>query len=274
MLSLTSPAKTNLFLKITGKRPDGFHNLASLFQTIDLSDTLQFALANKDTLTCNDPQVPTGSENLILKAAELFRNKTGLKFGLKVELTKRIPIQSGLGGGSSNAATTLWALNKLCGTMIPTEKLQFWGAEIGSDVPFFFSLGTAYCTGRGELVKDMRPLPQQKLWIIKPQQGLETKVVYGALKLDALEVRNPEQDLQAFMSGRPVYYNDLEQPAFGSMPYLRDLKMYLTVKGFNTVLLSGSGTAFFCIGNQTPPALPEHFIKQASFINRKADSWY
>src|ERR1700733_15970617 len=113
MLTLLSPAKLNLFLRIVRRRPDGYHDLASLFQTVSLADTLHFSLSERDQLTCTDPALLTDHTNLVLKAVDLFRKKTGLSFGLKIHLEKHIPYQSGLGGGSSNAATTLWALNQL-----------------------------------------------------------------------------------------------------------------------------------------------------------------
>src|SRR5262249_13981075 len=108
MLTLLSPAKINLFLRILGKRPDGYHELASLFQAIDLADTIHFSLSDADHLTCTDPAIPVDRSNLIWKSVNLFRRKTGLNFHLKIHLEKKIPHQAGLGGGSSNAATTLW----------------------------------------------------------------------------------------------------------------------------------------------------------------------
>ncbi len=144
MLTLNSPAKVNLFLRILRRRSDGYHDLASLFQAISLYDTIHFALSDHDELTCDKPGIPTDSTNLILKAADLFRRKTGLKFGLKAHLEKRIPHEAGLGGGSSNAATTLWALNQLHGQPASPDELIAWSGEIGSDITFFLSHGTAY----------------------------------------------------------------------------------------------------------------------------------
>lgn len=141
MLRLFSPAKINLFLRIVSKRPDGYHNLSSVFQTISLGDTLTFDFQEQgkqeDVLTCTDPHLPVNSSNLALKAAELFRRKTGIHHFYKIHLEKIIPIEAGLGGGSSNAATTLWACCQLADIQIPLATLKEWGAEIGSDVPFF-----------------------------------------------------------------------------------------------------------------------------------------
>ncbi len=114
-MKLFSPAKLNLFLRVLSKRKDGYHEIASLFQAIDFGDILTFALSDKDKLTSSDPSIPHDRSNLIFQAADQFRRQTGLHFGLEVDLEKKIPTQSGLGGGSSNAATTLWALNELHG---------------------------------------------------------------------------------------------------------------------------------------------------------------
>lgn len=274
MLTLNSPAKLNLFLRVLGKRPDGYHELASLFQTISLSDTLHFELSDCDQLTCTDPTLPTDGSNLALKAVDLFRRKTGLRFHVKIHLEKNIPTQAGLGGGSSNAATTLWALNQLCEKPATPEQLAEWSSEIGSDISFFFSLGTAYCTGRGEKIQSLPLLPQTKLWIVKPQEGLSTPLVYQRLNLSLLQPRDPIKSLESFQTGAPCYFNDLEGPAFSAMPALAQLKQQLKAVGFHTALMTGSGSSFFCIGNAKPPVHPGLTCYPASFVNRTADRWY
>ena len=276
MLKLLSPAKINLFLKVVSKRDDGYHNLASLFQAIDLCDNLTFQLTdqNQDHLICNDPFIPTDHRNLILKAANLFRQKTKLTFGIQVTLEKRIPHQAGLGGGSSNAATTLWALNKLCGEPATIQDLASWSAEIGSDITFFLSQGTAYCTGRGEIIEPLQPLQPTRVWIIKPKQGLSTPEVFGRLDLKSLPYRDPIDQLNQFLKGNRTYFNDLELPAFSAMPALALLKEQLLEVGFETVLMSGSGSALFCIGDVNPPILPNVNYYQANFLNRAANHWF
>jgi 4-diphosphocytidyl-2-C-methyl-D-erythritol kinase len=273
-LTLRSPAKVNLFFKVVEKRHDGYHSIASLFQTIDLCDTLHFELADKDQLTSTASNLPLDQSNLILKAADLFRKKTNTQCGLKVHLEKNIPLESGLGGGSSNAATTLWALTKLLKLQIPTQNLQKWGAEIGSDIPFFFSFGTAYCTGRGEHVLNINQIPEQQLWIVKPPVGLSTKSVYDAVKVNALQKRDPHKDLNQYLKGMNVHYNDLENSAFELQPYLKDLKMYLSVKGFKNVTMTGSGSALFCIGSDNPPSFQDHHVFKASYVRRAPEAWY
>lgn len=273
MLKLLSPAKLNLFLKVVKRREDGYHDLASLFQTIDLYDTLHFELADNDVLTCDVSDIPTDRTNLILKAADVFRKKTGIAFGLHVKLEKKIPSQSGLGGGSSNAAATLWAINSLLNRPVSPSDLRAWSSEVGSDVPFFFSQGTAFCTGRGEHVQNLEPLPKSQVVIVKPTAGLSTPSVFGQLNLSSLNPVDQISILTRFMEGQPSYVNDLEEPAFSAMPELRLIKQTLLQSGYDTVLMTGSGSAFFCLGEGTfPKDFP--FVVQANFTNRSADSWY
>jgi 4-diphosphocytidyl-2-C-methyl-D-erythritol kinase len=269
MLSLISPAKINVFLKVVGKRPDGFHDLASLFQTIDLKDTLHFALADEDEMTSTCKYLPRDPSNLIFRAAELFRRKSGKQFGLHVHIVKRIPQQSGLGGGSSNAATTLWGINELFGRPYSTEELQEWSAELGSDVPFFFSQGTAYCTGRGEILRPLEPLPHQKVWIVKPDQGLSTPEVFQNLRVTELPLRDPERTLENILKGKMECYNDLELPAYSLFPELKDIKEKL-----GQASMTGSGSALFCLGKPPLRKIPHTRTFSAAFINRQGNSWY
>ena len=136
--SYFSPAKLNLSFRILGKRLDGYHEIASLVSVINFGDTLTFETSSSDVLTCSDPSLPCGDSNLIARALHLFRARSSLSFGIKIHLDKRIPMQAGLGGGSSNAATTLWALNERMGRPYSLAELCFMGASLGSDVPLFF----------------------------------------------------------------------------------------------------------------------------------------
>lgn len=274
MLTLASPAKINLFLRVVKRRVDGYHELASLFQAIDLCDTLHFALSASDRLTCTDPSIPNDQSNLVLKAAALFRRKTGLTKGLTVHLEKRIPAQAGLGGGSSNAATTLWAFNQLCGCPATQNELAAWSGEIGSDITFFLSQGTAYCTGRGEILRPLGQFAKASLTIVKPPIGLSTPQVYRKVHVETLFQRDPEAVLASFLEGRPVYFNDLEIAAFEAAPELAMLKAQLQSSGFSHVLMSGSGSAFFCFGEGAFQEIPGVQFYQANFINREPDSWY
>ena len=275
MLTLFSPAKINLFLRIVSKRSDGFHSLSSVFQTISLGDTLTIEPHTEDRLTCSDSRLPTDQSNLVLKATDLFRRKTGLNNHFKIHLIKRIPTQAGLGGGSSNAATVLWACNQLASSDIPLNTLKQWGAEIGSDIPFFLSQGTAYCTGKGESVLHLPSLTSKDLWIIKPAAGLSTPEVYKRFKLDtAVTEQGSQRDLERFLSGSLLPFNDLETPAFEINPALLKLRNELLDSGFETVLMSGSGSSFFCFGEGTVPKDPGLSAYPVRFINRQSTRWY
>ena len=244
-LTLFSPAKINLFLRVMGKRSDGYHELASLFQAINLGDTLTFTLSRKDSLTCSDSTLPCNDSNLVIKALNLFRRKTKLHTPISIHLEKHIPTQAGLGGGSSNAATTLWALNTLHNNPCTTQELQNWSSEIGSDIAFFFSHGTAYCTGRGEQVRDLPPLNLPPFSLIKPPQGLSTPEIYKALQLHECSSEDPENLLADFYAGKNRYINDLETPAFRLYPLLFHIK-----KSHPIAFMSGSGSAMICMGSQ------------------------
>lgn len=238
MLSLNSPAKVNLFLRILGKRTDGFHEIATLMHTIDLADTLTLSLAKEDAFSCTDPRI--GGFNLVTRAVDLFRETTGWDFHLSIHLEKNIPLEAGLGGGSSNAAATLKGINELLGCPVSSEELQQWSGKLGSDVPFFFSSGVAYCTGRGEKIRDLPDYRlSRKIGIYKPEYGLSTPAVYKELNLKECSSRDPEDLLQEFLSGGEPFLNDLETPAFRLMPLLIDVKR--KTQG----IMSGSGTAFF-----------------------------
>lgn len=278
MLTLFSPAKANLFLQVRGKRQDGYHELASLFQTLSLCDTLFFSLAKEDSLELASKtpwDIPLNSSNLILKAADLFRKKTNISFGLKVILQKNIPLQAGLGGGSGNAATTLWAVNELLNRPLTQDELIELSKELGSDVTFFFSLGTAFCRGRGEIVQNLPSLLiDNEFSIIKPPQGLSTPIVFKEYKAsDSLDIES-EKVIEDFYKGFYHFFNDLEKPAFRVDPLMQKVKDYLKSLGFEAVVMSGSGTSFLCMGKpkeKIDPSLAHYPIK---FISRKTDEWY
>jgi 4-diphosphocytidyl-2-C-methyl-D-erythritol kinase len=154
-------------------------------------------------------------------------------------------MQAGLGGGSSNAATALWSFVKLTGLPISQEALLSWGAELGSDVPFFFSSGSAMASGRGELLTDVTPYLSSSFWIVKPKEGLSTAEVYRFCRPN---LQKKEEE---------VFYNDLEEAAFFLAPSLLKIKKALLSFGFKTVVLSGSGTAFFCLEDESRSSLEE-----------------
>lgn len=257
------------------KRPDGFHEIASLFQAVDLCDTLTIDHSSEeDSLSSFNPTLPTDHTNLIMRAASLFKEKTGCtkKFAFTVE--KRIPMEAGLGGGSSNAATTLWGLNQLTNSGVDDSTLAKWGAEIGSDVSFFFSNGTAYCEGRGELLMSVS-LPQEKtFWLAKPKEGLTTPLVYKTTIVDKLQNRDPTESLGRWLKGESFFFNDLEKAAFTLLPSLSKLRDKLQTLGFDKVHMTGSGTVFVCEGDVEAPSLPGVTFFPVKTLTRRGEGWY
>jgi 4-diphosphocytidyl-2-C-methyl-D-erythritol kinase len=261
-MRLFSPAKVNLFLRIIRKRPDGYHDLASLFHTVSFGDTLDLEVlpttATKDELECNLPGVPTDESNLVIRALKLFREKSGVKRFFKMDLQKNTPAQAGMGGGSSNAAAAFFGANALCGSPASPEELIQWADDpvIGSDATFFLSQGTAYCTGRGEIVTPVGPLKDTAdlaVYLVKPAYGLSTGSIFKALDYDALSTVDPDDLLSAFQekgTDHDLWINDLEQPAFEVEPNLGELKASLESAdfGFKSVLMSGSGSTIYCLG--------------------------
>lgn len=295
-LSLFSPAKVNLFLRVIGRRPDGYHDLASLFQTVSLGDTLDLEVLPKgtarDELQCNLPGVPTDDSNLVIRALNLFRSRSGLDTFFRVRLDKSIPAQAGMGGGSSNAATAFFGANALCGNPATSADLLRWADDpvIGSDATFFLSEGTAYCTGRGEIVDPINPLlvpPDQTVYLVKPRYGLSTPSVFKALDLSSRSTVDPKELLRIFQEkgvAHSTWVNDLEQPAFEVCPELGELKAFLVQFGFQGVLMSGSGTTVYCIGEPSgghvafEEATRSRFdiegVWRSSFVRRADGEWY
>ena len=273
-LSLLSPAKVNLFFRVLFKRKDNFHEIASVYQAISLSDVLHISLSTQDVLTCSEPSLAVDETNLINKALVLFRKKTGLTSSFHIHLEKRIPIEAGLGGGSSNAATALCAFCRLLKTPVSESLLMEWGAELGSDVPFFFSRGTSYVTGRGEEIRNVTAPKSLSFWIAKPNWGLSTPSVYAACVPSDFEQRDPAVSLDMFLQGELPFYNDLEVPAFTLSGSLKKLKESLLQMGFDSVILSGSGTAFVCFGSVEEPKLSDVQFFFVRTLQRKDQEWY
>ncbi|XVF19417.1 hypothetical protein REPUB_Repub11eG0108600 [Reevesia pubescens] len=263
-LTLFSPCKINVFLRITNKREDGYHDLASLFHTVSLGDIIKFSLSpskTKDRLSTNVSGVPLDERNLIIKALNLYRKKTGSDNFFWVHLDKKVPTGAGLGGGSSNAATALWAANQFNGCVATEKELQEWSSEIGSDIPFFFSHGAAYCTGRGEVVQELSsPLPLDvPMVLIKPKEACSTAEVSKRLQLDQTSKVDPLTLLEKISRNgisQDVCINDLEPPAFEVLPSLKRLKQRVTAAGhgqYVAVFMSGSGSTIIGIGSPDPP---------------------
>lgn len=248
-----APAKVNLFLEVLGKRPDGYHEVATLLLAIDLADELDCAPDESGdlSLTCDDPTLTVGPDNLVLRAAQRLRETTGNPAGARLHLRKRIPWAAGLGGGSSDAAATLEGLNELWKLGLSPAALARIGAELGSDVPFFLNGPAAWCTGRGEVVTPAavgRPLD---LVLVKPPAGLGTADVYQRLTVPATPVDGmaareslASGDVEAL--GRALF-NRLQEPAFVWEPAVADAFRRLQGIGAAGCLMSGSGSCLFAL---------------------------
>jgi len=295
---LLAPGKVNLFLRILRRREDGYHELASLFQAVSLADTLRVwrldpAEADRSTLAVladsgEAADVPVDDDNLALRAVRLFEERAGVRCPVHMELTKRIPVQAGMGGGSADAAAALFAANRIAGYPASMADLALWGGDLGSDISFFFSSGTAYCTGRGEQIESLAPFPAERVMMVKPKEGLSTGLVYKTLDLQGLSDRDPEQLLAAMrapggLADQSNFINDLEPPALAIEPRLAEIKASLKGRGWKVVLMSGSGTSIFCLGPPDGPPL-EGWQEdlgaacfQASFVGRDPSDdrkWY
>jgi 4-diphosphocytidyl-2-C-methyl-D-erythritol kinase len=252
-LVLAAPAKLNLFLEILTKRPDGYHDIESLMVAVDLFDTLELrATRDSITLSCSPPILPAGTENLVVTAAMALREHAKRPdLGAAIRLTKRIPAQAGLGGGSADAALTLIGLNHLWKLALTREELAGMGAAIGSDVPFFLTPPAAWCTGRGDVVEAEpvgRPLD---FVLVCPGIGLATGEVYRALVAPASRTRGDSLraavragDAEAV--GRALF-NRLEEPAFALSPQVQQARDQLKEFGACGARMSGSGSAVFAV---------------------------
>ena len=256
-VSVVAPAKVNLYLEIIGRRPDGYHDLATLMLATDLADELRFAAddAGRVSLTCDEPGLATGPTNLIVRAADLLRRRTGCPLGAKIALAKRIPWAAGLGGGSSDAAAALAGLNGLWGLGLSVAELAGLGAELGSDVPFFFAGPAAWCTGRGEVVRPVKS-GGFDLVLAKPAEGLDTAAVYREYAAGhaggSREADPPAGLLDALAAGDAAgvaarLFNRLEGPAFALSAAAADLARRVDELRPLGRLLSGSGACVFAL---------------------------
>jgi 4-diphosphocytidyl-2-C-methyl-D-erythritol kinase len=245
-MQVLAPAKINLSLKILGRRNDGFHEIETLIVPISLCDELEIKKTDCDEgieFTCDDPSVPAGDDNLIVRAAKSFFAAIKLKPAVSIGLRKRIPHGAGLGGGSSDAASTVLALNKLFETNLPREALAKIAETIGSDVPFFIFESAALCKGRGELVTPLRLKDKLYVLLLKPQFGVATTWAYPRWR-GSLEIPGVSYAVQEFAD--QTLLNDLERPVFEKFIFLAQLKMWLLKQAeVGSALMSGSGSTMF-----------------------------
>ncbi len=244
-------AKINIGLSILGKRPDGYHDIETIFQEISLHDTLTFTSQEQGIqLTCTDPSLPVDETNLVFRAALLLQ-QSGAASGCRIHLQKRIPSGAGLGGGSSDAATTLRALNQIWGMHLTTQDLMILGAQLGSDVPFFLLGGAALGKGRGEILQPLRMPQNYHGVLIYPNLAVSTRWVYENANFDLTKsLKNSKfYSLTSFVNEMDAWdihlKNDLEPVVFNKYPQLPVLLDQFRRQGAFYAHMSGSGSAVF-----------------------------
>ncbi len=285
MITLLSPAKINWFLYVTGKRPDDFHNIFSMMQCISLYDTLTFDYSKKIELVTNT-EIPT-KDNLVYKAAALLQaNKRSLE-GSEIHLTKNIPVQAGLGGGSSNAAYTLIGLNKLWDCGFTINELSMMASELGSDIPFFIHGNFGFVEGRGEFVKPLTIKENYDLLLIKPPFEISTGWAYKKVsnytkiqennKLHLIRQFHHALNNKDFKTIKGFMKNDIEDAVKREFPLIEEIEKALTREGAEMALVSGSGSALFGVFkdkqsaykavNSMKTTFPECWIQYVETIN-------
>jgi 4-diphosphocytidyl-2-C-methyl-D-erythritol kinase len=251
-LAVRAHAKINLALRVIGRRADGFHELETILQSLALHDTLTFrSVPGPFTIDCDAEDVPRDRRNLVWQAAErVWRaaGKRGAVRGVRVTIRKRVPAQAGLGGGSSDAAAALAALDALWDTRLPPDRMFALAAAIGSDVPFFLVGGTALGLGRGERLFRLMPLPRTPIVIVRPPCGVATADAYGWFSAGRPSRAARPQRMVVPWSPLPlVVENDLERAVLPRVPLVAQAHSRLRRAGATAVLMSGSGSAVFGI---------------------------
>ena len=267
MIIRQSPAKVNLFLRVLRKRGDGYHDIISLMQKINLCDEMSFDLkGNEVKVACPGGLAPENNNNIAFRAAETILSDVSCHSGVEITIHKRIPVAAGLGGGSSNAATTLVVLNEMTGMKRSTDELMRMGAKLGADVPFFVFGKTALASGIGDRLKPVDDIP--KLWFILVNPGFEvsTRDIYEKVRLGL--TKGPiKYSIPRFVMMSHVaewLSNDLERVTLPLYPVLSDIKRLLMVNGALGSLMSGSGpTVFGIFRNEADAERAECSMKEA-----------
>lgn len=263
-ITVKAYGKVNLTLDVQGRRADGYHLLSSVMQSISLADTITLQKAPQGiTIQSDHPLVPNDQDNICWRAAQAFLSQSGIATGVKIELTKAIPVAAGLGGGSADAAAVLYGLNQLYGTDLSLGKLQTIGLTIGADVPFCLQGGTCLVEGIGEVVTPVEPFPQTNIVLVKPEASVSTAEIYK--KLDSSSHGGTStRRLLAFLQGDQsvsldsVLENALESVTETLVPAVTLWKSRLREHGAVASLMSGSGPTVFGLFESSQQAQEFH----------------
>jgi 4-diphosphocytidyl-2-C-methyl-D-erythritol kinase len=248
-LTLQAPAKLNLSLRVLEKRDDGFHEIdTTMVKLPGLTDRLDFTESAAFSFRCDDPGVPGDESNLVVKAVRAYETVSGQPSKFSITLKKNIPHGAGLGGGSSDAASTLLGLDQLHGGKLGADRLHEIASAIGSDIPFFLTPGAARCTGRGEIIQPVPSPPALRVLLLKPSFSVPTPDAYGRWSVSQ-EIPGL---LYTSQGGDGIsLVNDLERPVFGKHRFLPELKQWLLERPETTAaLLCGSGSTVFAVLNE------------------------
>lgn len=253
---IDSFAKINLSLDVLEERDDGYHNIDTIMQMIDLKDEIVVKVIEEPIciIECNKTGVPLDEHNLVHKAWEKISEYTGIKKGIFVKIVKKIPVAAGLAGGSSNAASVMKAMNEIFALKLTKEELMEIGVSIGADVPYFFLEKTARATGVGNLFEEIEPLIAEGLLIINNGREISSKEVYDEIRpslesrIDKVVFAIKEQNLESL---KECAYNTMESVVFQKYPEIEDIKDRLYQLGADFVLMSGSGATVFSISKST-----------------------
>lgn len=252
-----SPAKINLYLRILGKRPDGYHELETLMLPLDFGDEIRLQPKEDGlTLECDNPALPTDDTNLVLRATRRLAERCGVKRGANIALAKRTPLAAGLGGGSSNAAAVLLGLKQLWGLQVQDPVLHELAAAMGSDVNFFLAGGAALCHGRGEQIEAVFCKLSASILLVNPGFGISTKWAYENWAKAAAESRLTASPPEVSLLLRALaeddlagvsrcLFNSLEAPSIRKFPVLELIKSAMRHEGASGALMSGSGATVF-----------------------------
>lgn len=273
-ITVKAYAKINLGLDVIRKRPDGYHDVSMIMQTVSLRDTINIKKTKFQSLTIrsNLYYLPTDRRNLVYKAVELFHENYPIRSGLSIFINKRIPVAAGLAGGSADAAATLKGLNRLFQTGLSLEELMKLGVKLGADVPYCLLMGTALSEGIGEILSPLSPMPDCNILLVKPCVGVSTKYVYENLRLND-ETKHP--DISTMLNTlkenniyklAPLMENILESVTIKEYPIIGEIKEEMKNKEALTALMSGSGpTVFGIFDNQYKAEKAYRYFKSSGY---------